>query len=467
LRRTLLPLLLLFMVSCGGSSARRTSDDKAPDDPATPIDGGTRLQAVFFESEDGIGVFRHFWDTELELSCNFVESDAGVWRCVPQGADAASASEIVYTDPECSLPHAALYSSAVESGVCTTPRYAVLSGNCEEGPRVFELGSQASTDVRYRLVDGVCSASSSGTDYLSSLFAVTPVSLELFQAGRVRGGEETGGIVPVDVLSDDGARVRLGFRDAPEGFDCHLPDTDGDARCVPIDAGLLGYLFADSGCSRPAAMAQGCAAGRGELPFARDVFPDPSSYYRGGARLTTTYVGAPDRCVDALNDLAFEVGEAVPITRFAAGQRVDVVAGNLTTTVQTVGTASLPATTLRSTAHGEHECTFAHGSDGELRCMPPPERFLTDLFADEGCSQPVQYTQAEVLAVEVPDVCPAQVRVYARGDRHEGAVFAISEGGGCERAFEIPPNDSARTPHYAFPAEIPPSEFVPLFQVVR
>ncbi len=65
-----------------------------------------------------------------------------------------------------------------------------------------------------------------------------------------------------------------------------------------------------------------------------------------------------------------------------------------------------------------------------------PKVYLTDLFADDACSQPVESTQAEVLAVEVPDVCPAQVRVYARGDRHEGPVFAISDGGGCERAFE-------------------------------
>ena len=470
MRRTLLLLSLsvVLMASCGGTSKRtRPSDDPAPEDPAKPADGGQRLQAVFFESRDGIGVFRHFQDTELDVSCNFVESDAGSWRCLPQGADAARTSELVYTDPECLRPHAALYSSDLEPGACTAPRYVVLTGSCEEESRVFELGSQAPTEVRYRFSDGVCSVSSSGTDYLTDLFAVTPVSLERFQSGRLNFGEETGGIVPVDVRSDDGARVRLGFRDALEGFDCSLSDTDGDAHCVPIELGLLGYLFADSGCTQPAAMAQGCAAERGELPFAWDISSDGVSYYRGGARLTTSYSGSAERCQEAVNDLAFEIAEAVPITRFAPGQRAEVVAGNLTTTVESVGNAALPAATLQSTSHGGYECHFARGADGELRCMPPPETYLTDLFADGSCSQPVESTQAEVLAVEVPDVCPAQVRVYARGDRHEGAVYALSDSGGCALAFESPPNDSARTPHYVFPTEITPSEFVPLFQVVR
>ena len=463
MRKVLLTFSLLLMTSCGASSrTARPSDD--PDDPATPADSGRRLQAVFFESRDGVGVFRHFYDTELELSCNFVESESGVWRCLPQGADAALTHGIVYTDPECSQPHAALYSYVIESAACAAPRYAVLPGNCEEGPQVFALGSQATTDARYRLIDGICSDLGSGTDDLTRLFAATPVSLERFQSARLHVGEETGGIVPVDVRSDDGARVRLGFRDALEGFDCYL---DEEARCVPTDRGLLGNLFADSGCSQPAAMGQGCAAERGELRFAWDFSSDLGSYYRVGARLTTSYTGAPDRCAEAANNVAFELGPTVPSTRFAAGERATVAAGNLTLTIQTVGTASLPAVTLRSTAHGGYECHFARGSDGELRCMPPPEGYLAALFADAGCSQRVEYTPAEVLAVEVPDVCPAQVRVYARGDRHEGAVYAISDGGGCALAYDRPPNDSARTPYFVFPTEMPPSEFTALVQVVR
>jgi len=457
------------MASCGGTSTRTLppSEEPGPEDPATPASAGSRLRAVFLESQDGIGVFRHFQDTELDLSCNFVASDAGVWRCLPEAPDATLTYEIVYTDPECSQPRAALYGSTVDSFACALPRYVVLSSTCEEGPSVFELGSQVPSDVRYRLVEGVCSISSSGTDYLTSLFTVTPVSLELFQAGALQVGEETGGIVPVDVRSDDGARVRLGFRDAQEGFDCFLPDTDEDVRCLPKDAGLMGYFFADSGCSQPAAMAQSCAAERGELAFAQEISSGTTRYYQALARLPASYAGAPDRCAQDVNTIAFEVGSEVPITRFAAGQRTDLSAGNLTTTVHTVGTASLQATTLRSTAHGGHDCHFALGADGELRCMPPPKRFPDNFFADESCSQPVEYVREGILALDVSGACPEQVLVYARGDRYSGPVYAISDDGGCAFAYERPPGDSARSPYSVFPSPIPPSEFAPLFQVVR
>jgi hypothetical protein len=456
------------MASCGGTSTRTLpSEDPKPEERATPADAGRRLRAVFLESPDGIGVFRHFQDTELDVSCNFAAADAGVWRCLPEAPDATRTSEIVYADPECSRPHAALFGSAVESFACATPRYVVLSSTCEAGPSVFELGSPVSSDVRYRLVEGVCSLSSSGTDYLTSLYEVTPVSLEVFQAGRLHVGEETGGIVPVDARSDDGARVRLGFRDAQEGFDCFLPDSDGEARCVPKDAGLMGYFFADSGCSQPAAMAQSCAAERGELAFAQDLASGTTRYYQALGRLPASYAGAPDRCEQDVNTLAFEVGSEVPLTRFAAGQRADLVAGNLTTIVHTVGTASLQATTLRSTAHGGHACHFALGADGELRCMPAPERFPDNFFADESCSQPVEYIRGDVLALAVSGACPEQVRVYARGDRHTGPVYALSDGGSCALAHDRPPNDSGRSPYHVFPSPIPPSEFARLFQVVR
>jgi hypothetical protein len=469
LRKNLLSLSLLLMASCGGTSTRTLppSEEPGPADPATPADGGRRLRAVFLESQDGIGVFRHFQDTELDVSCNFVASDAGAWRCLPEAPDATLTPEIVYTDPECSQPLAAVYGSTVESFACAAPRYVVLSSTCAEGPSVFELGSQVSSDVRYRLVEGVCSISSSGTDYLTSLFAVTPVSLELFQVGRLRVGEETGGIVPVDVQSEDGARLRLGFRDAQEGFDCFLPDTEGDVRCLPKDVGLMGYLFADSGCSQPAAMGQSCAAERGELAFAKESSSGTTRYYQALARLSAGYAGTPERCEQDVNVLAFEVGSEVPITRFAAGQRTDVSAGNLTTTVHTVGTASLQANTLRSTAHGGHACHFALGADGELRCMPPPVRYPDYFFADESCSQPVEYVRGDILAVAVSGACPEQVLVYARGDRHAGPVYAISDGGGCSLAYDRPPSDSARSPYYVFPSPIPPSEFARLFQVER
>jgi len=63
-------------------------------------------------------------------------------------------------------------------------------------------------------------------------------------------------------------------------------------------------------------------------------------------------------------------------------------------------------------------------------------------------------------------VCPAEVRVYARGDRHTGPVYTLQDGT-CAFLSEHPTGDSARSPFYAFPAEIPATEFAPLTVVSR
>ena len=69
----LLPAALLLLLACGKS----TRAEPATDGHAGATHGGQRLQAMFIESADGdIGVFRHFRDTELELDCNFTETES-------------------------------------------------------------------------------------------------------------------------------------------------------------------------------------------------------------------------------------------------------------------------------------------------------------------------------------------------------------------------------------------------------
>ena len=456
MRSAILAVLLLFALGCGGESKRERHQS---DEPARDTQGGRRVEARFIESADGIGVFRHFYDTELEVGCNFEPVGSDAWRCLPEGPRIL---EIVYTDAECTEPHAPLLRTSHGLEGCTPPRYAVVGGSCGRAPSVFEIGSPSSADGWYRIVDGACTVSTSGTDYLITPYAVTPIALEEFQVGRLVPGDETEGVVPVDLRSDDGAGVRVGFRDALEGFDCRVGAPD--ERCYPTDSGLMGYLFADADCTQPAAMPLYCTE-RTQLPFAQTPSPDGAVYHRGGSRLSSSYSGSPELCEPSMNGVAFEVGPEIPMTRFAAGQRATVVGGDLEVTVESVGTASLLAQSLQSTSHGGYLCHDARGSDGELRCLPPPETSL-DFFADAACTERVEAAQGEVFAVAVPSVCPPEVRVYARGDRHTGPVYAVTEGA-CVLAHDRPPSDSERWPHYVFPSEVPPTEFTRLFEVVR
>jgi hypothetical protein len=462
MRGVMLPGSLLLALGCGGES---TYTERRSNGPGTDTHGGRRLEAVFIESADGTGVFQHFYDTELELNCNFERADSDAWRCTPTGAGAARVSEIVYTDAECTEPHAALFRNADGLDGCTPPRRATVIDSCGVTSSVFEIGSESPADTWYRLVDGVCAASTLGTDYLRSLFSVTPIPLEDFASARLRVGDETEGVVPVDLWSDDGASLRRGFRDAEEGFDCRVGAPD--ERCYPTEAGLTGFLFADHECMQTAAMATAtCGEEPSEMHFARGAFGEDPVYYRGGARISTSYAGSPENCGPSEYGVAFEVGPEIPITRFASGQRTTLVEGDLEAIVETVGDASLPPQSLQSTAHGGYVCQPARGSDGELRCLPSPDPFLEEFFADAACTEPVENTQAEVLTVEDFGVCPPEVRVYARGDRHRGPVYAITDGV-CALAYDVPPNDGERSPHYVFPREIPATEFAPLFEVVR
>ena len=348
---------------------------------------------------------------------------------------------------------------------CSQARYASVLPACGQPGQVFALGDKVATDTRYSLVDGVCGPHSSGTDYLTTLFDATSIPLEQFQSARLTPGDPTDGVLPLELETDDGTATLIGFRDGDDGFDCQLAGDDADSRCVPTDLGVISGTFADSACSKVAALAMTCAATRAELAFAAEPLTPPV-YHRAGARLATSYTGGPASCSEWKEGISFEVGPEMPLESFAPGHRVVKTGAQLTSSTDTVGSASLPPARLRSLAYGGYDCYVARGSDGELRCLPPPQTITSGYFADELCLQPVDSTPGDFLALRVPDVCPAEVRVYARGERHTSSVYTLHDGT-CAFLSEHPAGDNARSPFYAFPTEIPATEFAALTVVSR
>lgn len=453
----LLSLSSLFVLCCGGQSASRNEGDG----PGS----GKRLRAVTLESARGTGVFQYFEDTELGLHCNFVETDPGTWRCLPAGPAMRHVGGISYTDPWCTEPVGAFYRNNLEGPYqCTPPRHVVTGDDCGTTPEVFEIGSRVSADAFYSIQDGECTYWGDST--LATPFAVERMPLEAFALGQLKIGAETEGVVPLDVSDDEGSGVRIGFRDAAEGFDCHLAGGDDDSRCVPEELGLISGFFADSGCTEPAARLHYCSDARTEILFAHDATND--TYYRGGLRRDGSFaaVTGTTECVSTIAAL-FAIGSEVPITHFASGRRTRSVDGDLVTTIDSVGEASLPPRTLESTAHGGHECFAARGRDGTLRCLPPPEFSPSGFFADAACTEPVEQTDAEVLSVAVAGVCPPELHVFARGDLHLGPLYE-SVDGSCILTHETPPSPGQfGGDYYVFSTEIQASEFTPLFEVTR
>src|SRR5689334_3449154 len=69
--------------------------------------GGTRLQAVLAEADDGTATFLHWWDSELEVTCKFepMEDPEQSWRCLPAATRALyEGIDELFADARCSQP---------------------------------------------------------------------------------------------------------------------------------------------------------------------------------------------------------------------------------------------------------------------------------------------------------------------------------------------------------------------------
>jgi hypothetical protein len=217
----------------------------------------------------------------------------------------------------------------------------------------------------------------------------------------------------------------------------------------------------------PAAMGVTCDTGSERLDFAAELGAE-TAFYRGGERLAESFSGRVASCQPSGETVtAFAIGEQLPADYFAEGRRIVTEhEDGLSTSADVFGSLSLPTQSFFHTGFGSSGCDAATAADGVLRCLPPAERFIDGFFADADCTEPVEYTQASVLAKLDESTCPGRVHVYERGEEHPGAVYAQVEGS-CELAHPSPPSHDARTPYHVFPSEIPAASFVELFRVTQ
>ena len=112
-------LWLLVGAGCGSNATPGTAGP-APTGPehadgvvtGAAFAGGTRLRAALAEASDGTAVFLHWWDSELDVACQFepVDEPDASWRCLPRSAPT-------------------IYEGAEES----SPMRGVRSGSCLAG----------------------------------------------------------------------------------------------------------------------------------------------------------------------------------------------------------------------------------------------------------------------------------------------------------------------------------------------
>ena len=291
--------------------------------------------------------------------------------------------------------------------------------------------------------------------------------------GTLAPGPARGGIVPVYLVTADGARVLWQTRDEREGFACALAPTTDGVRCVPTDFGLIGYGdFADAACTVPAAMSLGgeenapptirfAAVGGG--PHGSG----PLKIFAGGARLADTFHHAGGGCERRPGQPAvYAVGPEIPPARFVAGASSSQVGSRcgLRQTVDQVGGWSFPHA-VGDPIHDVARCDFRPTTDGTVRCVPPSAWNFPE-YADEACTKILMpHREDAFLALEDRTTCPARVRVYQRGEWHAGPVYR-KRGNACVFDRDQPAGTS-RTMTRSYPIEVAPDRFTATPIVLR
>jgi hypothetical protein len=437
-------LVTLFVVGCGGGSGARPEDSGAPDGDSTndggadhaadvvqrafPADeiSGTRTRARYWLVEDGqrvpqvSGLDAPVWfDTKLGTPCVWRPlegpSTAESWVCAPYAA--YGVLEKFFTDAECKVPAQAARSYFYEwvtkeagppsAPSSNTPSFSQPWGSNELDRQVscadktfardadgwVELGTPLAATTLYDGSAGCKAITLAPGEVLRSIVHKLERSeLATAHVGRVDTGHR---LSTHQLVSDDGARQRIGWYDNVLGVACTVGvAADGKRRCLPEgdDMGNGGFgFFVD-------------AAG-GPLALAGDPNPyQPGSYRRlvGPAlacgqtrtsvyRIGTTYEGdvyVPGNPTPLTADIK-PAGTWLHVTEVPA-ESMDLfepktLGGRLQHSALVDAEGALDVFPFGATPFGgtiarfteglidstlEQPCRFQHLADGSNRCVP-------------------------------------------------------------------------------------------------
>lgn len=368
-RRWALPLLFTLawaLAACGAVRPEAESKPSALDDDVPPGDvyamsrSGSRLEARFVTTPEGLHVFEGWTDRARHERCTFALAADGQVRCLP------------FTD-------------------------------CDRASKDYRCRWVAGCPTRI----GVFPAQGDGfgleilpTDFV----AATP---------RV---VSRGALHAVVLDADDGARAFGSFVDPTDGFACMPMELGGTIRCLPLDGPRTwgeSYFF-DGQCADEVGRVEGVCGpfvDNGDveegMPFSSVGAPE---VFEGLHRVTARPVGHGGQerlCVEAGRHTLRRIGDAVPSARFVALEpspsrgagaltvdRLDL-GGGWSTEVRPQGfRATHPGSDwaerlpyFHDTTRGGSRCEIVPTSEG-LRCLPgyviaPLE---TTIFADERCT---------------------------------------------------------------------------------
>jgi hypothetical protein len=420
---------------------------------------GSRLRVRRYTAEGADAVAIGLYDSELGIECH-PESRGGELQCFPSRVEGLN---IYYTTPDCSG------APLGRRGDRMTPTSPIGSG----GGAYYVIGAPASVTpgaVNFRLNGTFCEPFLRNDEYpYYTLTAIAPG--DIARLTRTTQPAATGArFQHIAYESDDGARLCAEeLHDGTLGVDCR-PGTadDGRTRCLPSIEVRTAQAFVDSTCTtteRIAIVPLGLEIVGSMAITAPDLTTGCPGYtwaYRLGD-VGTTYRIFSGGCVVSMPETYIERSFEEQVSASSMSElerRVGPSTGRLAPIELVAEDGTAVVTTRFHDSELDLDCTVVHGE----HCVPisylaPPGREAvrqtTQYFTDPGCTTSIELGLAPSSCTD-PDYALDRGTAYPVLERHTGATYRISEGGGCiDAALTSMPS----TYLYRLGAPLPASSF--------
>ncbi len=432
------------------------TDLPEPDDPsALPevVDAlpyhhsGSRLTAIAYEGPEGLPYLDAFWDSVLNMRCDFVQTEGGTWHCLPENDGLYAA----WTDDACT----SLIAEGIGASFTRQTMWVSTDGSCGEGYFApVELGApiDLTSDTLYYPADGACEAVS-GTNALGGEWEVSILDLDLFVEGTLHVSQIEEAYAQV-LIGDDGSKTTVGPA-LRSGERCFRRDTDAGYRCLPVTRANVSATahYGDEACTQPLAVRTNASC---DVRWAADT--DASDHFTihevlDGVDPAETFAEIGGTCVADSFESTYIAGLGAPVT-IGPPIRTDAwfVLGS-----ETKWTDSLSlgwATTADGTpiAPDDHRMRYDYEPcsvgllDGTAVCVPDGWTFdRAQRYSDLNCTQPLASEPDEIMADwAVPHERVDLNGVYIGADEYTGIRYRFSPAGICtvtqQPAYELVPH---------------------------
>lgn len=408
----------------GGCSAETSG---GPADYLDEFQSGTRLKARYFAAPGMPPVFAGFYDTELEVVCDFATASDGKLRCLPR--DVMHEVQLGFLDADCER---AAYQTA---SACSTEKgYVRRQGACHERYDVLQLELVPSASPLYfknseECVDGDTTLTPGPEVFTTG----APVDPTTFVEGNARDlpGVCAGSLRVVE--GKDGSRGPLAIIDVASGAACEHSLNAEPSACWPVRRGFEeSSLYQDAVCSDKIAAATWPSGPECPGPdFIRPISRDIYLYAVGSLHESPIYSGIGS-CEPAQQKpwigSVYALGEPKAREDFASFDGVPLGEGRLRAYVmREQGTALMvahgPDGAYLRDAEREVDCTPMRFSDGVYRCLGSDTLYALGTpqeYDDELCTKPLRRCGSEPCEGKIvfdrtldTDACAVEAEVSA------------------------------------------------------